>query len=232
VAAKSKKVRTQSTTSQKLYVSYGQGNKIGAVDLATGTVTQLAGHLMDNYVEGTGTSARFSDVAGMVLSPDGGTLYLSDRNNHRIRTLNTTTGESKYLTGAGLTNLIDPNNPTGIIDVNLKNGFQEGGPCPDTFSRGVAGCAYFNRPTGLALTKDGKTLYVANSESGTISLVDAVTRSVVGLISLPDIQHGPFGLAMTPDDTKLYATDIVGDLLYIVDLPNRAVVTTLPVVSY
>lgn len=234
--AAANKVRKSSTATKKLYVSYGQGNKIAVIDLTTNTVTQLAGHLMDNYREETGGNARFSDVASMVLSPDGSTLYVADRNNHRIRKLNTTTGTTTYLTGAGLTNLIDPTNPTGAIDVTIKNGYQEGGPCLDEFSRGVAGCAYFNRPTGLALTKDGKTLYVADASNDRIRKVNTATGKTVlvagtGVAGTKDGKwtkaqfNGPASIALSLDEKTLYVADKGNNRIRQIDLKTRKTTT-------
>lgn len=225
-----------SNDSTKLYVSYGQGNKIALYDMSAGTVTQLAGNLMDNYREGVGANARFSDVASMVLSPDGTTLYLADRNSQRIRTLNVTTGETTYLTGAGITNLISPDSATGAIDTSLNNGYQEGGPCPDTTKTKVKGCAYFNRPTGLALTKDGTTLYVADASNNRVRKVTVATGKtsfVAGSgkaaykdgVGVKASFNGPTSLALSADEKSLYVADKYNNVIRQVVLATQKVTT-------
>lgn len=203
---------------KKIYIAYGQGNKIGVFDTTTGLFSVLAGHLMDNYREETGTSARFSDVSSMVLSPDETTLYLADRNNERIRTLSVTTGTTGYLTGAGYTNLISPKSSSGAIDPDLANGYQEGGPCADTFTLNVKGCAYFNRPTSLAMTSDGSTLYVADASNHRVRSVNVATgeTSLIAGSGKKKLQdgvgaaasfNGPSSIALSPDETTLYVAD-------------------------
>jgi len=220
----------------KLYISYAQGNKIDEYNLLTDQVRTVAGHLMDNYREGVGETARFSDVVSMAISNDGKTLYLADRNSHRIRTLDVVTGATHYLTGAGVVNLISPQNPSGNIDVNLNNGYQEGGPCPDTYSLGVKGCAYFNRPTGLALTKDGKTLYVADASNNRIRKVDVLTgytsliagsgkKGMTNGVGSAASFNGPYTIALSSNEKTLYVADKYNNVIRAIDLKSRRVTT-------
>ncbi len=70
-------------------------------------------------------------------------------------------------------------------------------------------------PVGLALSGDGKRLLVANSLSGTVSVLDAAT-----LAPLRELTVGgrPWALAVAADDRRLYVTDFVGGALRVVDL--------------
>ncbi|MDI6740038.1 MAG: hypothetical protein QME74_06710 [Candidatus Edwardsbacteria bacterium] len=220
----------------KMYIAYAQGNKIAEYNLLTDQVRQLAGHLMDNYTEGTGDTARFSDVTSMAISRDGSTLYLADRNSHRIRKLDTTTGTSSYLTGAGVVNLINPNNPSGNIDVNLDNGYQEGGPCDGTYTLGVAGCAYFNRPTGLVMSGNGQWLYVVDSQNHRVRKVNAVTgqtsliagsgeRGFANGVGAAATFNGPYTAALSWDEKSLYVVDKGNHAVRAIDLATNRVTT-------
>lgn len=220
---------------KKIFVSYAQGNKIAIYDVQTGVMQPLAGHLMDNYREGTGQDARFSNVT-FVVSPDDTTLYLTDRNNQRIRSLTVATGESHYLTGAGVTNLLSPTNTTGQIDVDFDNGYQEGGPCPETYDLKVRGCAYFNRPAGLALTKNGKTLYVADTGNNRIRKVDIASgmTSLVAGSGKKGFKDGiaaranfnePFSIVLSQDEKYLFLTDRYNHAIRQIDLTTRQVTT-------
>lgn len=202
----------------KVYVGYAQGNKIGVYDVAARTFTALAGRLMDNYIEGVGLDARFSGIGAMAISNDDTTLYVADRNNQRIRTVNTVTGVTAYLTGAGITNLIDPASETGQIDASLDNGYQEGGPCADEYDRGEAGCAYFNRPAGIVLSSDDSTLYVADTGNARIRSIDVATgvTTLVAGSGNEGLRNGvgsaawfkaPTSLALSADGTRLYVVD-------------------------
>lgn len=220
----------------KLYASYGQGNKIAVYDISAGTVSFLAGHLMDNYREGTGDSARFSDVTAMVLSPDATKLYIVDRNSQRIRSIDVATGTTHYLTGAGVTNLISSTSSTGAIDTSFNNGYQEGGPCPDTTKLKVKGCAYFNRPTGIAITKDGKTLYIADASNNRIRKVVIATGKtsfVAGSgkaaykngVGAKASFNGPTSLALSSDEKTLYVADKYNNVVRQIVLTTQKVTT-------
>ena len=219
----------------KMYVSFAQANKIAVVDMTTGAVSFLAGHIRDSYTEGVGAAARFSGVAAIAVSPDGKTLYLADKNNQRIRTIDVATGASSYLTGAGFTNLIDPTNPSAFIDPSASNGYAEGAACPDTYSKSIAGCAYLNKPTGLALTKDGKTLYVAdagnnrirkvNTSTGKTTFVAGSTKGFVdGKGSMAKF-NGPYSIVLSKDEKTLYVTDKGNAAIRSVNMRTKQVTT-------
>lgn len=219
----------------KMYVSYAQANKLAVVDMTTGAVSFVAGHIRDAYLDGIGGAARFSGVTAIVVSPDGKTLYLADKNNQRIRKVTVATGEASYLTGAGITNLIDPNNPAAFIDQNVSNGYAEGGPCAETFTWSVAGCAYFNRPTGLALTGDGKTLYVADSGNNKIRKVNTATGKTTFVAgSTKGFKNGkgssakfngPFSLVLSKDEKTLYISDKYNAAIRALTLKTKQVTT-------
>lgn len=207
----------------KIYIS--QNNKITEFNLITGRLREIAGHVMDSYTEGIGDAARFSDVTSIAASSDGRTLYLADRNNHRIRKLDVRTKETSYLTGAGEINAY-----------NSDNGYQEGGPCPHTFEQGVAGCAYFNRPTGLALSPDEKTLYVAEGSNNRIRGVDVrtgITYHIAGNGEAGYVNgfgpwtkwNGPFTIAASDDGRTLYVADKYNHAIREINIETKNVVT-------
>lgn len=207
----------------KIYIS--ENNKIAELNLITGQLKEIAGHVMDSYTEGVGSKARFSDVTSMAASSDGRTLYLVDRNNHRIRKLDIITRETSYITGAGEVNAY-----------NSDNGYQEGGPCTDTFEKGVEGCAYFNRPTGIVLSQDEKTLYIAEGSNNRIRGVDirtGITFHIAGTGEAGYVNgfgpwttwNGPFTLAMAEDGRTLYVADKYNHAIREINLETKNVVT-------
>ncbi|OGY80037.1 MAG: hypothetical protein A3B74_05285 [Candidatus Kerfeldbacteria bacterium RIFCSPHIGHO2_02_FULL_42_14] len=185
----------------------------------------IAGSPMDNYEEGTGAEVRMSDPTQIVMKSDGKTLYFVDRNNHRIRSINTSTGATKYLTGAGEINAFRSN-----------NGYQEGGPCPTTFKPKAKGCAYFNRPTGIALSKDQKTLYIADGSNNRIRMVTIATGKTKliagsGVAGFKDGMgasakfNGPYTLALSSDGKFLFTADKYNHAIRKIDLSNNNVTT-------
>src|SRR5215469_16572993 len=64
---------------------------------------------------------------------------------------------------------------------------------------------YFNDPGGVAVTPDGRTVYVTNSDflvpAGTVSVIDTATNTVTATIA---VGSGPNGVAVSPDSSKVY----------------------------
>lgn len=208
-----------SSDQQKMYLSVN--NQLVVYDFASGELSPLAGHVMDSYREGAGTDARMSDPTAIALSPDDQWLYFVDRNNHRIRKLNTATGETSYITGAGGNNF--------AFTTQESNGYAEGSPCADEFDLGVAGCAYFNRPTGIAISPDGKTLYVAEGSNNRIRSVDVATgqTNLIAGNGSTSIFNGPYTLDVSSNGLTLYVADKYNSAIKAVNLTTKAVTTVV-----
>lgn len=176
----------------------------------------IAGDVIDNYNkddndEYVGVEARFSDVASIALSRDGTRLFVVDRNNSRIKEVVIATKAMRYLTGAGRVNSTS----------GQTNDFADGDACPNEKDKDVAGCAYFDRPTGSALSPDGKYLYVADSGNDAIRRVvvrgpnkgKVTTIAGTGVTGFVDGEGGsaqfsaPVGVALNKKGTVLYVAD-------------------------
>jgi YVTN family beta-propeller protein len=85
-------------------------------------------------------------------------------------------------------------------------------------------------PTGLhpnaqALSRDGTTLYVANANSDTVTVINTQARTVQETISMRPNSTLPFGsasdgLALSPDGTTLYVANAGNNAIGIVQLAN------------
>ena len=118
-----------------------------------GATTTLAGSTPD-FADGTGTAARFQSPNGVAVSPDGGTLYVADYSNHRIRKIDTSGGETTTLAGS----------TSGSAD-------------------GTGTAASFEGPASVAVSSDGGTVYVAdyfNNRIRKIDTSDGATRALLG----------------------------------------------------
>ena len=62
-----------------VFVSDAWNHRIRAVVLGTGVVTTVAGKGFPGFKDGGRADARFYYPAGIALSPDGSTLFVSDR---------------------------------------------------------------------------------------------------------------------------------------------------------
>jgi DNA-binding beta-propeller fold protein YncE len=82
----------------RLYVPDQNNHAIRRVD-PDGTVSTLAGNGQSGFADGKPSEARFNNPTGLVVGPDG-TIYVSDRNNHRIRAI-APAGEITTVAGDG-----------------------------------------------------------------------------------------------------------------------------------
>jgi uncharacterized repeat protein (TIGR02543 family) len=74
------------TDGKHLYVTESAGQVIRKLILSSGAVTNLAGqYLAAVHADGTGAAARFSSPSG--ITTDGKKLYVCDRGNHVVRTI-------------------------------------------------------------------------------------------------------------------------------------------------
>ena len=97
------------------------------------------------------TTATLLSYPGKVLADEkGGRLFIADSGHNRIL-------------------VADLN---GVLSVAIGSG-KEG------FADGAAGEASFRQPQGLALSEDGRTLYVADTRNHAVRKVDLVTNEVI-----------------------------------------------------
>ncbi len=219
----------------KKTIYFSENNRIRAIDRDDLTRSRLiAGSVIDNYNSDdeesfTGDVARFSDVTSFAVSKNGKKLYVVDRNNNRIREVVIATGETRYLTGAGLVNMT----------ASKENGFADGDACPNEFETGVSGCAYFNRPTGAVLSKDGNFLYVTDASNNRIRRVTVSgenkgrVTTVAGSGDAGFVDEtgtdaafdAPIGIARSRSGTFLFVADRNNHAIRKINLETGAVTT-------
>lgn len=64
------------------------------------------------------------------------------------------------------------------------------------------------QPSGIAITSDGRFIYVANTRDNTISVIEAATNKVFGPIK---VGGNPFGVAVSPDGRQVRVTNADSD---------------------
>lgn len=84
-------------------------------------------------------------------------------------------------------------------------------------------------PNGVALLPDGSKAYVANTISGTVSVIPLHIEN--GIISQP-VNHipvgtEPYGLALTPNGTRLYVSNSRSDTVSVIDTASDTVIQTI-----
>ena len=87
-------------------------------------------------------------------------------------------------------------------------------------------------PLDLAVSANGQLVYVTNSQSKSISVIDVASLTVRPRIRVPiSGENGPYGVAIHPDGKRLYVTDINGNQVLIVDTARRATVGRIDVIE-
>jgi phosphatidylserine/phosphatidylglycerophosphate/cardiolipin synthase-like enzyme len=150
----------------RLYVADTGNQKIRVVNINTGAVTTLAITKID------GSAGELGKVMGLAFNPgqgSEGTLYIAEKERHRILAVDIKTLQATTLAGA----------PTG------KAGYQDG----------PAASALFNSPTGLAFDND--LVFVADSENRVIRVIETGSNTVrtIGSKTVPGVQDVPVVLA-------------------------------------
>jgi len=133
-----------------LFVADWSNHKIRRVEVATGSVTTIAGSGDEGDADGVGDAAEFYYPRDISISPDGGALFVADYENHMIRRVEVATGAVTTVVGSGIRGSVD----------------------------GVGDAAQFCTPTGIALSPDGGVLFVADKGNHKIRRVEVATGEV------------------------------------------------------
>jgi len=170
-----------------LFVADSSNHTIRQIDIATGTVSTLAGLAgHQGSVDGTGSNARFRYPQG--VTTDGTNLYVTDIYSRTIRKIVIATGVVTTIAGtAGMAGTAD----------------------------GTGAAARFDTPRGI--TTDGTNLYISDTTSHTIRKLVLATNAVTTLAGMAGVPGSadntgtmasfnyPFGI--TTDGTNLYVAD-------------------------
>ena len=115
-----------------------------------------------------------SDPQGVVVSPDGTTAYVANSGTYN------TTGVSN---GDGTISVINTATNTVTATVNYQTGFE---------------------PIGIAISPDGKTVYVADEYWWGVFVMDTVTNAFTNIVYLA---AEPYGISVAPDGTEVYVAN-------------------------
>ena len=110
------------------------------------------------------------------------------------------------------------------------------GSCPRRFLTAIKVGKF---PSGVKSTPDGKTLWVSNMNSASVTVIDATTYAVTATINLPQVDGvipSPASLSITPDGTKAYVANHVnsanGPVVFSIDVASKRILGMLRVASF
>ena len=78
-----------------------------------------------------------------------------------------------------------------------------------------------NAPFGMAYDPKNERIYVTNSESNTVSVIDTNTNSVLG--NPIKVGMTPKGIAYDPENERIYVTNFGSDTVSIIDTNSNRV---------
>lgn len=201
-----------------LFVADSGNDAIRRVDLLSSEVTTVVGRPLvedETSTDGTLEEALLDSPFGIVGYEGGSAavLYVTDYGSDLVRRVDLG-GDVTTMAGGGEADPMDPS----AID-------------------GVASDAIFDGPTGVAVTADGETLYVADESHHVIRRIVLSTgqvETIVGDIGVRDSFDGvgqdatfnrPAHIVLTQGDEVLLVSDRVNYAIRHVDLAGSAVTT-------
>jgi sugar lactone lactonase YvrE len=214
------------------------------------------------FADGGDKDATFDHPQGLIA--DDKAIFVADTGNHAIRRIDRSSGAVTTLAGNGrrgaaLNDAPQPGKATalaspwdlekhgerlffanagthqiGVLDLAAGTVARLAGSGAEDLAVGDAARAAFAQPSGLALSADGKTLYVADSESSAIRAIalDGVkTKTLVGAglfdfgktdgaFDVARLQH-PLGVAV--DGDTLLVADTYNSRIRTLDLARKTV---------
>jgi len=175
-----------------LYISDPVSHTVRKLSVGATTVSTLAGTVSPGTLDGNASAARFYGVQGIALA-SGGTMYVTDGNNHTVRKL-TASGGVSTLAGYGRS--------FGAVD-------------------GSGTIARFKNPEGV--TAVGGTIFIADRGNHTIRKIGAngMVSTFAGLAGVNGIADGS-GRSARFNEPNGLASDAFGNL-YVSDAKNHAI---------
>ena len=189
---------------KRLYIALSKRNVVTVVDIASETVIATVPVGVAPF--------------RVVVSPDSKTVFVANRGGRHPRKGQT------VASSAGTELRVDP-----ATDAALRGSIS----FIDAKTFATAEMDEGRQPTGMVVTHDGKTLYVANSDEDTVTTVDVGTHRVLQSLSLqpeqdPGLGQLPTDLALAGDGKTLYVTSGGGNAVAIISLPDFALTGFLP----
>ncbi len=80
-------------------------------------------------------------------------------------------------------------------------------------------------PSGVAVTPDGTSVYVANSDDDNVSVINTKTNTVTNM----SVGFVPRGVTVTPDEKKVYVANSQSNTISVINTAKNRVIAIVPV---
>jgi YVTN family beta-propeller protein len=196
-----------------LYGIRPAGNRIAIIDLAAGTITK------------TIDLGAFTRPHGMAFLPGDTKLLATSEATASVVHVDIPTGTVDYALGtrAAGSHMLALADTNRVFTANVGDGsISEIDLLRGTF---VATYPIGEQTEGIAITPDGRFLWIGSNTSGTVTIFDTDSHTIVA--TLPDMGM-PYRLAISPDGTTALICDPQGGRIIVVDTQSRTVTGTIP----
>jgi len=192
-----------------VYVANQDGRSITVIDAATNEVA-------DTINIGRSTKE-------LAVSPDGERVYVTNPSDAAVSVIDTdansviaTIEVGNFPQGLAITPdgsrvyvANQDDDSVSVIDATANTLLDSNGDGTPDPAIGVG-----NGPDPVVVAPDGSRVYVGNSLSNSVSVIDTVSHLVVGPV---EVGNGPGGLAVAPDGSRVYVANLSDDTVSVID---------------
>ena len=202
---------------QTVYVSGGNDNCILVFDIAGGKLVEK-----EKIALSTDPKANISP-AGIELDEAKGLLYMVTKENNSLYVIDLKSKAIRSihpLPAEAFTCLLD--RKKGVLYISVW-GARQVLPFQTTTKQFLPAIAVGDHPNELVLTKNGKTLFVANANDNSVSVVDTRTGKEVEVLNaalVPNALEGSStnGLALSANEERLYISNADNNCLAVFEV--------------
>lgn len=165
---------------------------------------------------------------GMTISPDGTVVYVTSEQDHRVSVLDTRRNVIVRQIPVGMRPRASAFSPDGRR-AYVTSELDASVTVVDARKHDVIHVIHLPgemvRPMGVAVSGDGKTVFVATGRGGTVVAIDAATNTVRATTK---VGQRPWGVALDPASRYLYTANGPTNDVSVVDVSKMSVIATVP----